>query len=353
MLSRRIVPLRIGLIGCGRIAQLVHLHTLTHLREVELAAIAEIDPQRLADARKRVPQVPAFADYGELLALSDLDAVVISLPNTCHAPAAIAAFEQGKHVYLEKPLATNFEDADAILTAWRSAGKVGMIGFNYRFNPLFQSLRQHIQAAKVGKLVTVRSVFSTAQRTVPKWQQERVSGGGVLFDLALHHIDLIHFFFGQPVREVGASLSSQNIENDSAVIQMRLADGLLVQSFFSMSAVQEHLFEIYGQRGKLTADLYRSLDVGISDPRLEFARLKRLWRNVRSITHAPYIVKKIRSAAHEPSYRAAMRHFVRAARGEVDAMPDLTDGYKSLAVVLAAEDSAQTGQIVNLSDSRE
>ena len=353
MLPKKLGPLRVGLIGCGRIAQLVHLNTLTHLREVELAAIAEIDPQRLAAARQRARRAAAFTDYRELLARSDLDAVVISLPNTCHAPAAIAAFEQGKHVYLEKPLATNFEDADAILTAWRSADKVGMIGFNYRFNPLFQSLRQHIQAGKVGKLVAVRSVFSTAQRTVPKWQQERVSGGGVLFDLALHHIDLIHFFFGQPVREVGANLSSQNIENDSAVIQMRLADGLLVQSFFSMSAVQEHLFEIYGQAGKLTADLYRSLEVGISEPRLEFARVKQLWRNFRSVTHTPYIVEKLRSAAHEPSYHAAMIRFVRAVRGEVDVMPDLADGYKSLAVVLAAEDSARTGRTVKVSDSRE
>jgi predicted dehydrogenase len=225
-----------------------------------------------------------------------------------------------------------------------------MIGFNYRFNALYQAARQHIQSGRLGELVSVRSVFSSAARILPAWQQTRQNGGGALLDLASHHIDLIRFFFAQEVREVFAGLRSQRSEDDSAMLELRLADGLLVQSFFSMSAVDEDRFEVYGTAGKLVVDRHLSLDVEILDPTLDFARLKRIRRGVGSLIRSPYLLDKIRAPAYEPSYRAALAHFVVAARANQPALPDFRDGYRSLAVVEAAEESARIGQAVALPD---
>jgi myo-inositol 2-dehydrogenase / D-chiro-inositol 1-dehydrogenase len=139
--------LKVGLVGCGRVAQLVHLNILTRLPGAELVALAECDPDRLKQASRRAPGAVTFADYQELLDFPAVDAVVICLPNALHAEATIAALQHGKHVYLEKPLATNPTDGRRVLEVWRRAGLVGMIGFNYRLNPLYQAARQYIHGS--------------------------------------------------------------------------------------------------------------------------------------------------------------------------------------------------------------
>ena len=185
--------MKIGLIGCGSIAQIVHLNILTKLRNAELVALAEADPQRREEANRRVPKAVVVADYQQLLELPEVDAVVICLPTHLHADAAIAAFEVGKHVYLGKPLATNLDDGRKVLEAGETSGRIGMIGFNYHFHPLYQKAEQQIQSGRIGELVGVRSVFATPVHTLPGWKKKRKSGGGVLLDLASHHIDLVCF----------------------------------------------------------------------------------------------------------------------------------------------------------------
>ena len=341
-------PVKVGLIGCGSIGRLVHLDILAYLPDAELVALAECDPQRRIEATRRVPQIAAFADYQELVKMSEVEAVVICLPNALHAEAAVAALEQGKHVYLEKPLAISLQEARRVLAAWRQAGVVGMIGFNFRFHALYQDARRHIQSGRIGEVIAIRSVFAASGRTAPSWKQTRQHGGGVLLDLASHHVDLVHFLFGQPVREVFGRLRSQRSEGDSAALQLRLADGLLVQSFFSISAVDEDCFEIYGRSGKLMIDRYLSLDVEITDPEIDFSRLKQLGRGLRTLLTGPNVREKMKAPRREPSYKAALKHFVAAVRSNQRCSPDFADGYRSLAVLEAVEESARTGRVVSL-----
>src|SRR5690349_4476182 len=124
----------IGVIGCGQIAQAVHLPVLSRLPGVRVTALADTDATRLSQAAARVPRAACFSDYARLLATPEVDAVVICAPPALHAEVAVAALKANKHVYLEKPLATTLEDADRVCEVWRQSGRVGMIGFNYRFN---------------------------------------------------------------------------------------------------------------------------------------------------------------------------------------------------------------------------
>jgi len=342
--------LKVGLIGCGHIAQLVLLNVLKQLPDVELFALAESDPERLEEASKRTPKAVTFTSYEELLLIPEIDAVVICLPNNLHAQATIAAIEHGKHVYLEKPLATNLREAQNVLQAWRRTRLVGMIGFNYRFNALYQAAKQQCLSSRLGEFVCVRTVFSTALRALPTWKSNRQSGGGVLLDLASHHFDLLRFLFGVEVKEVFARVWSHNSEDDSAALQIRLANGLTVQSFFSLSATEEDRFEIYGQAGKLTVDRYLSFDVEISDSTAKFARIKWLVMKLHSVLHSPYLKEKIFTPGIEPSYRAALAHFVSAARNNHPTSPNFWDGYRSLAVIEAAEESDRKQRVVSLAD---
>jgi len=112
--------------------------------------------------------------------------------------------------------------------------------------------------------------------------------------------------------------------------------------------VDEDRFEIYGQAGKLTVDRYRSLDVEVTDAGGTASRLRRVTQVLRSLKSVPYIFKKLRSPWHEPSYRESLSRFVSAVRGHEKASPDLLDGYRSLEVICAAEESARTGRSVSL-----
>jgi predicted dehydrogenase len=335
--------LRFGLIGCGRIAQMVHLRSLLRLPNIEVAALAESDAARREEAVGHVPRAAAFADYRDLLEMRELDAVVICLPNHLHAQAGITAIENGKHVYLEKPLATNVADGWDLVEAWRRSGLIGMVGFNYRFHPLYQRLKQQIRAGELGELAGVVSMFSTARRVLPEWKLSRENGGGVLLDLASHHIDLIIHLLEQPVDEVFARIQSKASEEDTAALQMRLAGGLAAQCFFSLSTVDEDRLEVYGSRGKLTADRYLSTDLEVGDPVRNLARVKRFAHSLRSLIHSPYLLDRFRKDTCDPSFHSALGYFVDSVRVGRAAQPDFLDGLRSLAVIEAAEKSSRAG----------
>ncbi len=317
---------KIGILGCGRIAQLVHLKILTSLPKAELVAFAESDAAARQLAQRAASNAVAVTDYREVLELPEIQAVVICLPNALHAEAAIAALQKGKHVYLEKPLATNLEDAGKILSAWHGSGRIGMMGFNQRFHPVIRDFQKKIWSGKIGKCLKVRSVISQAARNLPDWKKFRQTGGGVLLDLASHHMDLIYFLFEQKITEVFAQIESRQSEADYAKLHLRLGNGLLIQSLFSMNAANpEDRFEIYTAKKKFTINRYRSFD------RKNFLK-KMIWPD------------------YEPSYQTALMHFVEAVQSGRQVTPDFTEGFRSLQVIKAAEESARTGQVVSLKE---
>ncbi|HEX8161602.1 MAG TPA: Gfo/Idh/MocA family oxidoreductase [Pyrinomonadaceae bacterium] len=345
--TTRAARLKVALVGCGRVARVAHLPALARLEGVEVVALADGDPESLRAAARHAPRAALHADWRGLVESSGAAAVVVCLPNALHAEAAIAALARGSHVYLEKPLATNLADARAVVAAWRQAGTVGMTGFNYRFNKLYAAARRHARSGRLGALVAARTVFSTAEADAPAWKRARESGGGALLDLGSHHVDLVRFIFGEEVREVSADVWSRRAEGDCAALSMRLGGGLIVQSFFSTGAVEEDRFEIYGDAGKLSVDRHLSTDVRVSGATARGARAEQLRRALGSLRHGAYLLEKLRAPAREPSFTAALGAFVAAARaGDRGARPDVEDGYRSLAVVAAAEESARTRRAV-------
>jgi predicted dehydrogenase len=341
----------VGLAGCGLVASQVHLPLLLRRRDARVVALAEVDPARRAAAHRRVPYARVFETYDELVAHSDLDAVIVALPNAFHAQAALTALEAGKHVYVEKPLAIDLVAAQRVVAAWRTSGLVGMVGFNYRFSSLYQAARRKLAAGAIGRVVAVRSVFSTTPAMAAHaWKASRATGGGVLLDLGSHHLDLIPFVLGSRVSEVYGRGRTGTVEADTVSIDLRLESGVLVQCLFSWSSVEEDRLEVYGEQGKLTIDRAASVDATITAPRRRLGRLTDLAAALRFATRPGYVVRKLRAPFAEPSYALALERFVAAARVGAPATPDFEDGYRCLLGVIAAEEAVNRGKSVTIQE---
>ncbi|MGH7544350.1 MAG: Gfo/Idh/MocA family protein [Gemmatimonadota bacterium] len=337
-------PVRIALLGCGQAALTHHLPALVGLPGVQVVALAEPDDRRRAAAGARVPEAVATADWREAIETAEPDAIVICLPNTDHAMAGGAAFRAGRHAFVEKPIACSLAEADLLLDAWRRSGAVGMAGFNYRFNPLYQAARLRLREGRIGEPLVIRSAFTIPGDGMPSWKRGRRDGGGALLDLGSHHVDLVRWLVAEPV-EARAEVRSRASEDDVALVRLRLEGGIEVQSLFAFGTVSEERLEIYGTEGRLVVDRGRQQSVVVEE------KGRRSWASLlgsvpRSPAQAAWLWEKRRTPGHEPSYRAALAAFVEAVRSRSNRSPDLEDGRACLAVLDAAERSAELGRAV-------
>ena len=349
------VPIRTALVGCGNLGRVVHLPILTRLPDVQVIALADSDPMSLAAGGVLAPDAARFTDHRELLTRTDLDAVVVALPTAFHAEVASDAVSAGKHVYLEKPIAAALPDAERLVARWRESGRVGMIGFNYRFHPLYTRLRTSIGQGAIGGVVAMRTVFSAPPGPNPEWKTRRSTGGGALLDLGIHHIDLARFLFGREVRTVAAQLRSARTEDDRVSIDLELDGGIIVQSLFALGIVEEDRVEVYGERGKLTVDRHHSVSVEHRAAEAGSSRAARLGLgrrgpSLRGVLSSPVLAQRLRAPTAEPSYRASLASFFATIISGRPATPDLTDGLRALEIADAAMRSAAQGSRITLGD---
>lgn len=320
--------------------------------EVAIIALAEPDQNAREKAARLVPQAVCFADFAELLRTAELDAVVITLPSALHAVAASAAFQRGLHVYLEKPLASSVSEGRELLAAWRSAGTVGMVGYNYRFLPAYQRARALIQSDHIGAVVALRSVFSIAQVALPEWKQRRETGGGALLDLSSHHLDLAAWLVGTAPCSLTCDLVSRHSDDDVALLQLEFPGGISAQLFAAFAGPEQHRFEIVGERGTLGVDVYGSEFVEIRPAALDGVRLRHLLGAARALTHPPYWARKISGASWRISYSRALRCFVDAVRVGNVQHPDVAQGFETLVWLEAARESARDKRRVSVGPAR-
>jgi predicted dehydrogenase len=149
--------IRIGVIGCGEIAQIMHLPFLTELRELfEVRAICDISPQLLETVGDIFHVSQRYTDYTELLARDDLDAVAILTAD--HAPVAIAAAEAGKHLFVEKPMCVTIDEGHAMIAAAEANGVTLMVGYMKRYDPGYEYAQQIFQAMEGVRLIRVHDL---------------------------------------------------------------------------------------------------------------------------------------------------------------------------------------------------
>jgi predicted dehydrogenase len=341
-MTARAAELRVGLFGCGAIASYFHLRALRRTAGARLVAAADPDPDARARAR-RLAAIDVHERSDELLGRTDVDAVVICAPTALHAELAVAAARAGKHVYVEKPQASSREDADRVIAAVDAAGVTAVVGFNRRVHPLFARARGLLVAGRIGRVRAGQMAFCEplVAGAMPAWKRRRETGGGVLLDLASHHVDVLRWYLGDEVTEVVATLTSDAAEHDGARLDLAFAGGVHAQGLFSFGAGRAEHLDMFGDHGSLRVDRYRPA-LEVRGPRRLGYGLRRGWVSPTPRTAAWRLYRKMRPG-WDPSFARALQAFVAAVNGEPHDLATLGDGLRALDVVLAAERSALGG----------
>lgn len=186
--------LKIGIIGCGGIANGKHMPSLAKLGAVEMVAFCDIERSRAEQAAKDygTEDSRVYEDYRELLEKESLDVVHICTPNNSHAEITIASLEAGLHVMCEKPMAKTAAEARGMLAAAERTGKKLTIGYQNRFRSDSEYLKMACERGDLGEIYMAKAK-AIRRRAVPTWGvflDEEKQGGGPLIDIGTHALDL-------------------------------------------------------------------------------------------------------------------------------------------------------------------
>jgi predicted dehydrogenase len=226
-----VTPVRVGLIGCGKVGQ-IHAAALRGIAEAELTAVCDVSAERVRTFAARF-RTRGYTDVDALLREGKVEAVVIGTPHPLHAAPAVRAAEAGVHVLVEKPLAATLADCDAMLAAANRAGVLlGVISQRRLYEPV-RRMKQAIDAGKIGRpalgVFTMYSWREPAYYQSDPWRGKwDTEGGGVLVNQSPHQLDLLRWLMG-PVAEVSgywANVNHPGIEvDDTAVAVLRFRNG--------------------------------------------------------------------------------------------------------------------------------
>lgn len=221
--------LHFGIVGVGNIAP-IHAAAIRATPDAELVATATRDSSR-GEAFARAHGGRAYSNYHDLIASKDVDAVVICTPHDLHLPMAREAATARKNVLIEKPLARNVAECDAIISSCKQAGVTLGVIFQMRFDPLARELKSLIDNQKLGQLIwtTANALWYRTDEYYlsdgwrGSWEHE---GGGVLINQAIHMIDLMLWLTGSPIR-VDARMRTLNhaIETEDGAIAILEYEG--------------------------------------------------------------------------------------------------------------------------------
>jgi predicted dehydrogenase len=274
---------RIGIAGCGQAAR-VHLERLLAEEDVAITGCADPDisaARGLADRASGIRgagagPVPAFIDHRDLLRDTTPDALAIFSPHLAHYRPAMDALQAGCHVFIEKPLSTNLQEAADIVALARARDlKVG-IGHQYRLAPSLVEARRRLADGVIGTIHLVSATLTrpwlatTLGRAESAWRFDpKAAAGGILADVGDHLVDALLWTTGQAAHEVGAVQTRREPDIDLVTAAaIRLADGTpatLVVSGVSPSTL--FVLEYFGDFGRL-----RATDVSLEEERSGFAR---------------------------------------------------------------------------------
>ena len=258
---------KIGIIGCGKIAQVRHIPEYADNKNVQLAGFYDLNLSRASELAKKYGG-KAYTSYQELLANADIDAVSVCTANHAHAEITIAALKAGKHVLCEKPMATSLEECEAMVLAARETGRFLMLGHNQRLAKAHVKAKELIESGLIGDIVSFRTTFGhggpetwSIEPGQNVWFFDKNKAAmGAMADLGIHKTDLIHFLTGQTVVETTARVVTLDKRDasgaligvdDNAFCIYRLSGGAVgtMTASWTFYGAEDNSTELFGTRG--------------------------------------------------------------------------------------------------------
>lgn len=187
--------LKVGIIGCGGIANAKHMPTIAKMPDLEMVAFCDVILERAQEAAKKygTPDAKCYTDYKELLADPEINNVRVLTQNRLHCQIAVDALKAGKHVLVEKPLCITPEEAKEMLAARDASGKILAVGYQFKFSDAAQYVRAETMKGNFGDIYFGKC-RALRRRGVPTWgvfTQKKEQGAGPLFDIATHALDMM------------------------------------------------------------------------------------------------------------------------------------------------------------------
>ena len=258
---------RIGIIGCGRIAQVRHIPEYTANPEAQLTGFFDLNENR-AHELATAHGGKAYPSYRELLEDPSIEAVSVCAANNAHAEITVAALKAGKHVLCEKPMATTLTECEAMVSAAREAGKLLLIGHNQRLAKAHVRAKELLEQGLIGEVVTFRTTFGhggpetwsiDAGKNVWFFDRRRATMGAMA-DLGIHKTDLIQFLLGQKIVETTARVVTLNKRDasgsligvdDNAVCIYRTDGGAVgtMTASWTYYGAEDNSTVLYGTKG--------------------------------------------------------------------------------------------------------
>jgi predicted dehydrogenase len=377
--------LNIGMIGYGGIGR-VHLmgyrnipfHYGLPADTVNVIGVATTRRETAERAAQEIGCQIWTDDYRELLARDDVDVVDCCVPNHKHAEVVVAAAEAGKHIYCEKPLAMNVAEGQRMVAAVEKAGIKTQLTFNFRFFPAITRARQLVDEGFLGRVFSFRGRYyrsSYIDYNKPlSWRLRKdISGGGALFDIGSHVLDLIYFLLGDfgsvqatldtLIKErpltVGSTEKGPVDVDDIALMHLRMTDntlGLVEISRMGTGTTNDLQIEIFGDKGALRFNSADPSWLEVYDTRDTGQPLGGM-RGFRKVeTMQRHAGQKSPDWSMPPgfvrSHAEGQYQFLKAVAEDTPTAPTLADGLKVQEVMEAAAHSSQEGRWVSMTEVR-
>ena len=209
--------LRIGIVGCGGIANGKHLPSLKAINRADIVAFCDLIPERAekACAEYGAEGAKTYTDYHRLLEDKSIDVVYVLTPNRMHAQVSIDALNAGKHVMCEKPMTKTAADARAMVEAAKKSGKKLTIGYQHRHKPEARYLKSVIERGDLGDIYYAHA-YAIRRRGTPNWGvflNEYEQGGGPLIDIGTHSLDLTLYLMNNYRPRMVVGTTYKKVEN--------------------------------------------------------------------------------------------------------------------------------------------
>ena len=263
------MSIKIGIIGCGKIAQVRHIPEYAANPHAEIYGFYDINQARAQElAQKHGGKV--FASYEELLADPAIEAVSVCVANHAHAEISIAALKAGKHVLCEKPMAVTLEDCEAMVAAAEVSGKYLMIGQNQRLAKAHSKAKELIEQGAIGKVLTFRTIFGhggpetwSIDPGSNVWFFDKTKAAmGAMADLGIHKTDMIQYVLGSKIVKTQAVLTTLDKKDatgnligvdDNAICIYQMENGVIgtMTASWTYYAAEDNTTVIYGTKGEL------------------------------------------------------------------------------------------------------
>ena len=254
---------KIGIIGIGRMG-MTHYSIIKSHPGVEIKAVVETSSFISGFIKKYLTCVNSYLDYLNMFEKEQLDAVLICTPPTLHYPISCRAAKNGVHVFSEKPFTTDCKKAAELTQLFNKQNLVNQVGYVNRFNDVFRKVKQYLDSEVIGDIIRFKSEMYS--RTITKseegktWRDSRENGGGALYEVASHAIDLVNFLIGKPDKVTGSSLSSiyskhvEDAVNATFLYKNGISGTLNVNWSDESYRKPTNKIELLGTKGKILAD---------------------------------------------------------------------------------------------------